>query len=174
MPETGHDVLVIVVRLGFFLGAMNLLSEGKIEIPILRNYFLAPDLVPGRSRIVEHFLMQHILFPAIGFGIALAPVTTFDLLKADALRLTLFLLMLMVLIPEFIVSFSPKSGDMFRPFPFEVKGLVRERIHMITIGSFRLNFLMFLHVLLAHLIFVVTFFYFLVWPVQTQRWFVGA
>jgi hypothetical protein len=166
---TLSEYSAIACRMLFFFAAWNFLTEGRMEVKIVRDYFLSPPSVPGESKILEHFALQHIVYPMIGFGIALYPMETLNLLDEFALKLVLFASMLMVAIPETVVSFR-KGGDLFRPYPFPVTSPLRKRIYMFKIGTMQLNFLQLKHLLLNHWMYSAVFGYFILYPDAIKAW----
>lgn len=135
------------VKLAVLFGAAGLIVEGLFELKLLAEPLFAPPSVPGQSKIIEHFVVQHIAFPLFGLLLVFAP---WRLVRLAASRLAtglLGLLAVLVTIPEMIVS----RTDLFRPYPFDLHSDLLERIQMQDMGGWSLNILQAHHLAFAHI-----------------------
>jgi hypothetical protein len=128
-------------------GAIGLAAEGMFEWRALLSPFLSPPSTPGQSKIIEHFLLQHVLFVCIGFLFVFRPAALRTTFQSIFVRFYLGALALAVTLPELIVSFK---SDLFRPYPFELRVPFLKAIQMISFSSFQVNVLQVQHLLFAH------------------------
>jgi hypothetical protein len=128
-------------------GAVGLMAEGLFEIKLLAAPFLAPPSVPGQSKIIEHFIVQHIAFPIVGLLLVFAPARLTGLFGSKLAAGLLATLAILVTLPELIVS----SADLFRPYPFPLHSPILNQVQMLNFGTVQLNTLQVQHVLFAHL-----------------------
>jgi hypothetical protein len=143
-----HDrTPVRIAKLAILFGAIGLIVEGLFELRLLVAPFLAPPSVPGQSKIIEHFLIQHVAFPVIGMLLVFAPLRLTYLFASRFAGGLLAALAVLVSVPELIVS----RGDLFRPYPFELHAPFLKAVQMVEFGSLTINLLQAQHVLFAHL-----------------------
>lgn len=137
-----------LVKLTVLLGCIGLLVEGALELPKLLMPFTAPPSVPGQSKIIEHFALQHVLFPLLGVLLVFSPISLRRFLASRLTRAYLAALALLVTLPEALVSLR---GDLFRPYPFDLHAEFLKTIQMTQIGPLAVNMLQLQHLLFAHL-----------------------
>jgi hypothetical protein len=162
----------IVIRLLFFMAAVGFLIEGLFELKRVHLYITRPPSVPGYDKILEHFGLQHIVFPWIGLGIAFFPAYSLQAIDSDASRWLLLGFVVLVAIPETIVSFG-KSGDLFRPYPFDLRNRWLKKMEMVKLGGKSFNLLQAQHLLLNHWMYLVVFAWFAFDPLSLKNWLKG-
>jgi hypothetical protein len=141
-------------KVGLLLAAIGFLVEGLFEGSRFFEAFMAPPSVPGHSKIIEHFLVQHALFPAIALLLALRPTSITRVLSSPLNRLFLGVLAALLVAPELVASFGgPHGGDLFRPYPFDLRLDLPRSLQMIRIGGKAINFLRAEHLLVNTFLF---------------------
>jgi hypothetical protein len=136
-----------MAKAAILFGALGLMAEGLFETKLLIQPLVAPPSVPGQSKIIEHFMIQHVAFPLVGILLVFAPLR---LTRLVASRLAMFLLgalALLVTLPEVLVS----RTDLFRPYPFELHSPILNSIQMVDFGFANINTLQTQHLLFAHI-----------------------
>lgn len=110
--------------------------------------------LPGQSKILEHFAVQHVAFPAVAAGLALRPDVAVSKLSGSAATLTMAVMSAVLCVPETQVSMRSADGpgDLFRPYPFALPEAVR-RLEMMSIGDRSVNVVQALHLGLNHYLF---------------------
>jgi hypothetical protein len=142
-----YDRLTIrFLKLLIFLGSIGLIVEGLFEIRTFIQPFIAPPSTPGQTKIIEHFLTQHICFPLIGLLLTFNPYSLRPLFSSKFASYFFATIATLVTIPEIIVS----SKDLFRPYPFNLHSQFLESIQMTSIWGHELNLLQLQHLLLSH------------------------
>ena len=134
-----------VMKAGLLIGVIGLVGEGVFERKLLAAPFLTPESVPGRSKIYEHFIVQHVAFPVIGTLLVFAPDRLIKLVQS---RLAMGLLAANA-IAVTAVEVNTSRTDMFRPYPWLRSGLL-ERIQLVRIGGRSVNVLQLTHLLFSH------------------------
>jgi hypothetical protein len=135
-----------LVKCAIFLGAIGLMIEALFELNTFAKPFLAPPSIPGQSKIIEHFLLQHIVFPIIGFLLVFSPFHLRSLIKSKLATSFLVIAAVLVTIPESIVS----GKDLFRPYPFTLHSSFLDAIQMVRFGRFEINLLQAQHLMFSH------------------------
>lgn len=64
-----------LVKLGLLIAALGFIGEGAFEIQKLILMLSAPPSVPGESKVLEHFAVQHVAFPILCLLLALRPAS---------------------------------------------------------------------------------------------------
>jgi hypothetical protein len=133
-------------KLLIILGAASLLVEAVFELKLLVNPLINPPSVPGQSKIIEHFLIQHCAFPLMGLLLVFAPSRLIPFVQDRLVAIIIASLAILVSIPEAIVS----RTDLFRPYPFDLPEILTF-VQMMPLGSVQLNLLQLQHLLCSHL-----------------------
>jgi hypothetical protein len=141
-----------VTKFGLLLATLGFVGEGLFELPRLGRAFTRPPSVPGESKIVEHFAIQHLVFPLLGSLLVFRPASLRRLFDSRLSRGFFAGLSLALIIPETIVSFRP-GGDLFRPYRFDLRSHLLRTLESLALGSHHLNLLQALHLLLNHWLF---------------------
>lgn len=142
-----HDRWVVrAVKVAILFGVLSLSIEGLFELKLVVLPFVAPPSVPGQSKIIEHFVVQHLAFPVIGMLLVFAPLQLERLFHSRLATGLVAVLALLVTIPEALVS----RTDLFRPYPFQLHSGVLKSMQMLDLGSARINLLQAQHLLFAH------------------------
>lgn len=136
-----------IAKLAILFGALSLVVEGLFELKLIVAPFLAPPSVPGQSKIIEHFMIQHVAFPVVGTLLVFAPLRLVSVFASKLTAGLLAALAVLVSLPELIVS----RADLFRPYPFELHAPVLKAVQMAEIGALTINLLQAQHVVFAHL-----------------------
>jgi len=136
-----------LLKIAILLGGLGLVQEGLLELPRVSRAFLTPPGVPGQSKIIEHFAVQHVLLPVLAILLVFYPMSLKPMLASPIIRVFLGMVLLLVTLPEIIVSFR---GDLFQPYRFELGSRFLNSIQIIAIGKIRINLLQVLHLLLSH------------------------
>jgi len=137
-----------VLKLCILLGVFGLLVEGLFELKLLVQPFLKPASVPGEDKIIEHFAVQHVLFPVLGLALVFWPLAVRDAFASTMFRVLIGCLAVLVTLPEIIVSVR---SDLFRPYPFDLHSAWLSAVQMVDIGTVRINLLQAQHLVLSHL-----------------------
>ena len=61
----GSRVTIRLIKLGLITAAIGFVGEGLFEVSRLAAVVTAPPSVPGQSKILEHFALQHLAFPIL-------------------------------------------------------------------------------------------------------------
>jgi hypothetical protein len=147
-------VLPRVVKLCLLLGAFSLIVEGLLELRKLKDPFIRPPSVPGEAKILEHFWLQHLVWPTIALSFVFYPALLQDVLASTFATVSLAFMFILLVLPELIVSIK---GDLFRPYPFDLKLKVLKRIQMLRLGSRPVNVLQLSHLAFSHILLTVCF-----------------
>jgi hypothetical protein len=147
-------VLPRVVKLCLLLGAISLLVEGVLELKKLKDPFTRPPSVPGESKILEHFCLQHLVWPSIALSFVFYPALLKDMLASSLGTFFLAFTFVLLVLPELIVLVK---GDLFRPYPFDLKLTLFKRIEMVRMGAVPINVLQFTHLAFSHLLLTICF-----------------
>jgi hypothetical protein len=123
---------------------LSLVVEGAIELPRLRQAVLHPPSVPGESKIVEHFAVQHLAFPALIGALVVRPSLLRGLIASRAARYTIATAAVALTVPETVVSLK---GDLFRPYPFDLPGRLLPRMEVMRVGGRDINVIQAHHLL---------------------------
>ena len=143
-----------LTKVGLLLAAIGFLVEGLFEWDRFIGAFTAPPSVPGQSKIIEHFLVQHVLFPAIALLLVLRPASIRPVLSSRLNRLFLGTLAALLVVPELVVSLGgPHGGDLFRPYPFDLHLDFLRSLQMVQVGGKEINFLQAEHLLVNTFLF---------------------
>lgn len=134
------------IKGAILLGVASLVIEGLFELKLVVQPFIAPPSVPGQSKIIEHFVVQHLAFPLIGLMVVFAALRLERLFGSQLAAGLLAALALLVTIPEALVS----RADLFRPYPFELHSNLLKAIQMLDLGPVQINLLQSQHLLFAH------------------------
>ena len=137
-----------VVKLAVLFGAVGLIGEGLFELRLLVAPLTAPPSIPGQSKIIEHFVVQHVAFPIIAMLLAFAPLRLVRLFGSKLAASLLAVLAGLVTMPELVVS----RTDLFRPYPFELHAGLLRAVQMIDLGAVSFNLLQAQHLIFAHLV----------------------
>jgi hypothetical protein len=135
-----------LVKAAILFGAFGLMIEGLFEFKLLVQPLVAPPSVPGQSKIIEHFAIQHVAFPIIGVLLVFAPLRLRRLVASRLAMCLLGTLGLLATLPEAIVS----RTDLFRPYPFELHNPMLKAVQMVDLGFVSINTLQMQHLLFAH------------------------
>jgi hypothetical protein len=151
--ERSRRTKMRLVKLGLVIAGVGFLGEGLFEIGRLSAVLTAPPSVPGESKIVEHFALQHLAFPVLCLLLAMRPAWLSGLVDSRACRWSLALLALVLVVPEVSVSFGgPGGGDLFRPYPFDLQvGLLRA-LQTLELGDRSINVLQLQHLFFNHVL----------------------
>lgn len=111
------------LRLGLIAAATGLAFEGARETPKLARSFRLNNLptVPGESKIIEHFAVQHVAFPFLAVALVVRPASLRNMLRSRLTRTFLGGLALALQFPETLVSFRP-GGELFKPYDHFIPG----------------------------------------------------
>lgn len=143
-----------VVKLCLLLGALSLIIEGLLELKKLKDPFVRPPSVPGESKILEHFCLQHLVWPMLALGFVFYPALLKDVLASTLATLFFAVTFVLLLLPESIVSLK---GDLFRPYPFDLKLAFFKRIEMVQVFSRPVNLLQLTHLAFSHILLTMCF-----------------
>jgi hypothetical protein len=138
---------VRLAKAAILFGALGLMIEGLFELKLLIQPLVAPPSVPGQSKIIEHFVIQHVAFPVVGILLVFAPLRLRRLVASRLAMLLLGVLAILVTLPEAIVS----RTDLFRPYPFELHSSMLNGIQMVDLGFAKINMLQMQHLAFAHI-----------------------
>jgi len=138
---------MLILKLAILLGGLGLLQEGLLELRRLIRPFVLPPSGPGQNKIIEHFAIQHVLLPVLGFLLVLDSAAMRAMLASPIARGFLGLVLILITVPELLVSMK---GDLFRPYPFDLRPAALSTIQMVTIGNIKINLLQLMHVTLSH------------------------
>jgi len=127
-------------------GAVSLVVEGVLELPRVRKAVTAPPSVPGESKILEHFVVQHVAFPALISALVFRPSLLRGILGSTAARYAMAAAAVGLAVPETVVSLQ---GDLFRRYPFPLPGRRLERVEILRIGRREVNVIQAHHLLSA-------------------------
>jgi hypothetical protein len=144
-----------LVRVGLAVAAVSWVGEGYLERRLLGRAFRHRESTPGQSKIIEHFAVQHVFFPALATALAIAPGWALELLRRSrSLSVPLAMLSAVLCVPELQVSLRSADGpgDLFRPYPFPLSARIR-RIEMVHVGGRDVNVIQATHLGLNHLLF---------------------
>ncbi|MCZ8155010.1 MAG: hypothetical protein O9264_02750 [Leptospira sp.] len=134
------------LKLAILCGSIGLIVEGLFELKLLVQPIASPASVPGQSKIYEHFVIQHLTFPLIGFFLVFFPRRINGLVSSRFAIIVLAVIATLVTIPEIIVS----QKDLFRPYPFNLRVSILETIQMISVFGKPLNLLQLQHLIFSH------------------------
>jgi hypothetical protein len=137
-----------LLKLGILIGCAGLLVEGLFEFKKFTEPFLAPPSVPGQGKIIEHFLVQHVMFPVLGLSLVFRPTGLSHFVSAKLAAVFFAGLAIIVSVPELIVS----SKDLFRAYPFNLHFEFLKAIQMGVIFGVEVNFLQLHHLVFAHFV----------------------
>jgi hypothetical protein len=138
---------VRIVKVLILLGTIGLFIEGMFEWKLLGSFLFAPPSVPGQTKILEHFVLQHILFVCIGLLLVFRPASLVSTVASWLARAYLGVTCVVVTVPEIIVSVK---GDLFRPYPFSLHFGFLRQVESAKFGGVCLNLLQVQHLLFAH------------------------
>ncbi len=145
------------LRCGMGLAALGWAGEGLLEVPRLRRAFskTQTESTPGESKIIEHFAVQHLAFPAIAATMALAPHRLKGPLSSRIVRAFAAALSVILVIPETRVSFGAgeEKGDLFRRYPFPIRGRALKKLELVHVGGREINMIQAQHLVLNHWLF---------------------
>jgi hypothetical protein len=143
-----HDRWMMrTVKAAVLLGGVGLLGEGAFELKLVAAPFTDPESVPGRNKIIEHFIVQHLAFPTIGLLLVFAPARLRRLVES---RLATGMLAL-IAVTVTAVEANTSRIDLFRPYPFNLHSALLNRIQMTDIGGRRINLLQATHLAFSHM-----------------------
>jgi hypothetical protein len=154
-------VLPRLVKLCLLLGAISLIVEGVLELKKLKDPFTRPPSVPGESKILEHFALQHLLWPVVALSLVFYPALLKDVLASTIGSVFFAFTFVLLIFPELIVSVK---GDLFRPCPFDLKVKFFKRIEMIKVGFWQINVLQLTHLGFSHLLLAICFIWIVLEP----------
>jgi hypothetical protein len=143
-------ILMRTLKLGALITALNYVVEGLFELDMVYAQFVYPPSVPGQAKIIEHFLIQHALFPLILLLLVFRPVALIAFFRSIISRYFLAILALLIFIPEIVVSFG--YGDLFNPYPFDLSSRILKSVEMIQFAGKSINLLQLEHLLFCHLL----------------------
>jgi hypothetical protein len=123
---------------------ISLAVEGVLELPRLRKAVTHPPSVPGESKIIEHFAVQHLAFPALIGALVFRPSLLRDLMASRPVRYTIASAAVVLAVPETVVSLQ---GDLFRRYPFALPGRLLPRLEMTRVGGRDINLIQAHHLL---------------------------
>jgi len=148
-----HRIGIRAIKLGLLVAGVGFIGEGSFEIPRLLAVLSAPSSVPGESKIVEHFALQHAAFPSLCFLLVLRPALLRRFSESRLSRWFVAVLAVVLIAPEVLVSFGgPGGGDLFRPYPFDLRSSLLAAVQMVEVGAWTINLLQLQHLLLNHLL----------------------
>ena len=150
-----HDSRIVIrlIKLGLLIAALGFVGEGLFEVRKLVVAMAAPPSVPGQSKILEHFALQHLAFPMVCLLLPLRPVWLLGLVRSAASRWYLAVLAAILILPEALVSLGgPGGGDLLRPYPFDLRMDLLRSIQMVEVAGHFLNTLQLQHLLLNHVL----------------------
>jgi hypothetical protein len=138
-----------ICKVAILLGAIGLVGEGTLELGRLAAQFYHPPGVPGQSKIIEHFALQHVFFPAIAVALVFWPPSLNRLFGSIAIRLYLGALIILVTVTELIVSIR---SDLFRPYSFALRSALLNQLQTVPVGHLSINLLQAQHLLFSHFV----------------------
>jgi len=142
-----------LVKLGLLIAALGFIGKGGFEIRKLMLVLSGPPSAPGESKILEHFAVQHVAFPIHCLLLALRPAWLSSVFQSPLVRWFVAALALVLVVPQLLVSFGgPSGGDLFRPYPFDLRIDFLRAVKMVAIGGHNLNLIQLQHLFLNHLL----------------------
>jgi len=142
-----------LVKLGLLIAALGFIGKGGFEIRKLMLVLSGPPSAPGESKILEHFAVQHVAFPIHCLLLALRPAWLSSVFQSPLVRWFVAALALVLVVPQLLVSFGgPAGGDLFRPYPFDLRIDFLWAVKMVAIGGHNLNLIQLQHLFLNHLL----------------------
>lgn len=164
-----YRIGIRLIKIGVLLAVLGFIVEGLFEIRNFLQYFYDPPSIPGQGKIIEHFILQHIIFPLFGLCLVFRPAYLVSVVKNRAIMFILTAVSVVIFIPELIVSLR---SDLFRPYPFDLKIPLLNYIQMIEFNRQQVNFLQLEHVILNHVLFT-GIFVILLYNFQNLKYFSG-
>lgn len=142
-----HDRRVMrIAKASLLMGVIGLVGEGAFELKLLAAPFLTPESVPGRSKIYEHFVVQHVTFPVIGTLLVFAPDRLIKLVES---RLATGMLAAIAILVTAVEANTSRT-DLFRPYPFALHSALLDRIQLVRITGRTVNALQATHLVFSH------------------------
>ena len=142
-----------LIKLGLVIAGVGFLGEGLFEVGRLSAVLAAPPSVPGEAKILEHFALQHVAFPILCLLLALRPAWLSGVVASGACRWFLASIAVVLVVPEVLVSFGgPGGGDLFRPYPFDLRLGFFKALQLLEFGGRSINALQLQHLFLNHLL----------------------
>jgi hypothetical protein len=154
VSEAGETVMdetrlfIRFVKLCLLFGTVGLLAEGLFELKLVLRPFTDPPSIPGQSKIIEHFALQHVLLPILGLVLVFWPIAAKDAFGSIWFRVFIGCLVVLVTVPEIIVSWR---FDLFRPYPFDLNSGFLEALQIVKINGRNFNLLQAQHLIFSHL-----------------------
>lgn len=142
----------VLVKLGLLVAAIDSITESFFELGKVKDVVVAPPSAPGDKKIIEHFAVQHVVFPAVALTLALKPSAAASFITSRAARNFLAAMSAAVLLPEVVVSF--KEGDLFRRGPGSRSSYLKNA-GMVKLGDRDLNLIHTQHLAFHHILLTV-------------------